>query len=319
MAEGVRYRKLPGHRRGLFRGASVWLGPDHLLLVRSMRFREEYKRYQFRDIQAIVVAQTKRFHISTRAIGIAILWFILSLFLWTRANWGPVLMIAVAVLLFAAWVIVSGFFSCQARIHTAVSRDDLPSLYRKWTARRFLREVEPRITAVQGTVQDWAEEIEHRDIGPEPFRPPPHGVAPPPMPPARARTLTSDFLIACLLADALWNALPLRVPPWLRTAGQAMALLLTLIAILVVVQRYRGIISSAMQKLAVAVLIAVGLMYYVRPIVAGMIVGAVAGRAQPGTMQLLMSTPWMRTVEAIVTGLLGLTGLAIAYAGRSER
>ena len=41
-----------------------------------MRFREEYKRYQLRDIQAIAIAQRPRFHISTRAFGIAILWLI---------------------------------------------------------------------------------------------------------------------------------------------------------------------------------------------------------------------------------------------------
>ena len=31
--ERIRYSKLPGHRRGLINGSSLWLGPDHLLLV----------------------------------------------------------------------------------------------------------------------------------------------------------------------------------------------------------------------------------------------------------------------------------------------
>jgi hypothetical protein len=326
LAEGVRYRKLPGHRRGLFRGASVWLGPDHLLLVRSMRFREEYKRYQFRDIQAIVVAGTKRFHISTRAIGIAVLWFLAAVFLWTRAAWGPALMVVAAILLLAAWLIVSGFFSCQARIYTAVSRDDLPSLYRSWTARRFLREVESRIADAQGTVQGWAGEIEEREIGPAEQRPvtaaAAAGASPALKPalPRRNRTLASDFLIACLIGDAVWNSVAARAPQWLQSASHALALLLTVAAILVVVQHHRGTIATGMQRLAIGVLVAVGLIYYLRPMMVGMLIGASAGTGkQPmSAASLLTVAPWMRTVESAVTGLLGIAGLGIAFFGGKE-
>jgi hypothetical protein len=322
-AGGVHYRKLPGHRRGLFRGASVWLGPDHLLLVRSLRFREEYKRYQLRDIQAIVVARDRRFHISTRSLGIAFLWFLAFIFAVTRP-WGPAVLWTSALALIAAWACVSYFFSCRCRIYTAVSRDDLPSLYRVWTARRFLREVEPRIAAVQGTVQNWADEIENRDIGPADMRPDTSGVPPPPKPrpAARTRTLASDFLILCLFADAIWNTVTLNVPGWLHGAGQTMALLLTLAAILVVVQHHRGRITMAMQRLALAVLIGIGLMYYFRPIVTGMMIGASASankRTPLNAARYVNPAPWMRTVEAVMTALLGVTGLAIVLAGGDEQ
>src|ERR1700684_2106413 len=55
------YRKLPGTRRGFIQKSSVWAGPDHLLLVRGSRFREEYKRFYYRDVQAIAVARAPRF------------------------------------------------------------------------------------------------------------------------------------------------------------------------------------------------------------------------------------------------------------------
>lgn len=322
MADGVRYRKLPGHRRGLFRGASVWLGPDHLLLVRSLRFREEYKRYQFRDIQAIVVAKDRRFHISTRSLAIAFLW-LMALTVFAGRSWGTTLLWTSALALIGAWACISYFFSCRCRIYTAVSRDDLPSLYRIWTARRFLREVEPRIAAVQGTVQNWAEEIETRDIGPAEMRPDTSGVPPPPRPrpPARTRTLASDFLILCLFADAIWNTATLNVPQWLHGMGQTMALLLTLAAILVVVQHYRGHIKTAMQRLALAVLIGMGIMYYFRPVVTGMMLGASASanRRTPLTAaRFVTPAPWMRTVEAVMTALLGVAGLGIVLAGGDE-
>ena len=163
-----RYRKLPGQRRGFIFGSSVWMGSDHLLLVKSARFREEYKRFYFRDIQAIVTAKAPRFHISTRAALIG----------------------ACGVRRFGiagggghprhrgsrgsrsgssargwriAWVYVSAFRSCRCRIYTAVSSDELPSLYRTWTARRFLARVEPAVAQAQGAIEgNWAEAVEER-------------------------------------------------------------------------------------------------------------------------------------------------------------
>src|SRR3989442_15718054 len=93
------YRKLPGHRRGILRGASVWMGPDHLLAVRSMRLREEYKRFYLRDVQAIAVARKPRYHISTRAIVIGVLW--LSAYLYFRTVIDSYVLLAVGV-----WLVV---------------------------------------------------------------------------------------------------------------------------------------------------------------------------------------------------------------------
>ena len=66
------YRKLPGTRRGFIQKSSVWAGPDHLLLVRGSRFRDEYKRFYYRDVQAIAVARAPRFHVSTRLAATAV-------------------------------------------------------------------------------------------------------------------------------------------------------------------------------------------------------------------------------------------------------
>ena len=78
------YRKLPGRRRGFLFGSSVWLADDHLLLVKSARFREEYRRFYFRDIQAIVTADAMRFHLSTRSAAIGALWALSMAILWGR-------------------------------------------------------------------------------------------------------------------------------------------------------------------------------------------------------------------------------------------
>src|SRR5580698_2302749 len=40
--------------------SALWLGGDHLLLVETSGFTENYKRFYFRDIQAITVQETRR-------------------------------------------------------------------------------------------------------------------------------------------------------------------------------------------------------------------------------------------------------------------
>ena len=170
---GERYRKLPGRRRGFIFGSSVWMGTDHLLLVKSARFREEYKRFYFRDIQAIVTARAPRVHISTRTALIGALWSVacsVALAVGAAARM-PIewVLWSVGVGLAIAWTYVSAVRSCRCRIYTAVSSEELPSLYRTWTARRFLAAVEPAVAQAQGAIEgNWAEAVEDRQIGPPP-------------------------------------------------------------------------------------------------------------------------------------------------------
>src|SRR5438270_8932541 len=40
--------------------SSLWLGKDHLLCIDSSGYTENYKRFYFRDIQALVIRKTER-------------------------------------------------------------------------------------------------------------------------------------------------------------------------------------------------------------------------------------------------------------------
>jgi hypothetical protein len=170
IGQSDRYRRLPGRRRGILRGASVWIGDDHLLSVKSYRFREEYKRFHWREVQAIIVAKAPRFHISTRSLLVGALWLFvyLSASVNARFKFLTPALYTVAAVLVAGWLLISAAFSCRCRILTAVSQDELPSIYRTWTARRFLRKVEPGIADVQGRVEgNWAAVLEERTPVPE--------------------------------------------------------------------------------------------------------------------------------------------------------
>src|SRR5690242_14435748 len=99
-----RYRKLPGHRRGLLHSSSMWIGSDHLLYVKSTRFREDYKRFHLRDIQAIVVAESPRYHYSTRSLAITAVGLIAWLILRLRFDWATYAFGGLGAFLFVAWL-----------------------------------------------------------------------------------------------------------------------------------------------------------------------------------------------------------------------
>src|SRR6185503_15449364 len=52
------YRRLPGRGMAVLQHARVYQGPDHLLQVVSTGYSEIYKRFYFRDIQAISIHKT---------------------------------------------------------------------------------------------------------------------------------------------------------------------------------------------------------------------------------------------------------------------
>jgi hypothetical protein len=323
MAERFHYKKLPGRRRGFLRGAGVWLGPDHLLLVRSLRFREEYKRYYFRDIQAIVMAKAPRFHVSTRAAVVAALWFAVfanrAVILRVPAiAWLPAGSEVGAAALVLAWFIASAFFSCRCRIYTAVSGDELPSLYRTWTAHRFLLRVQPLIGKAQSVLDTApAQAVASQVIGPtELFLPAP--VSPPRNYP---RTAVAAFavLTASLFADAIWNVLNLH-----STAGwsQAVNAVLTLVeigtAIAVIVHHYRGRARGAMQKLAIATLVVMGIFFYGQTIAASVTAGLRASASGQTTMLSLPFDSSVREIEAVLAAVLGIVGVVIMLAGPED-
>ncbi len=159
--ETIKYKRLPGRMRGIFHGASLWLGDDHLLAVSGWRFTEDYKRYYYRDIQALVVTRERRFVAPLpwvlAVVAAGATYFIAKA---SSAGWladGCAELLAV---LFLYLAIVSVAQSCRCRIQTAVSREELPSLYRMWSTRKALALIERRIGEAQGMlVEGWTASV----------------------------------------------------------------------------------------------------------------------------------------------------------------
>ena len=305
------YRRLPGARRGLIHGSSAWIASDHILAVKSMRFREEYKRFHLRDVQAVAVAKAPRFHISTRAIAAAAACGLALLFL---PAYRPYLY-TLAALLVGTWLFVSAFSSCRCRIYTAVSSDELPSVYRSWTARKFLAAIEQSIGEVQGVLEgEWAEAVETRDIGPPltPRTSPVTAAAIPGMSSAPRHTVLADIFVAVLFFSGLYSFLTLGASPSsVRWGAVALMLAKVALAIAIFVQHYQGKLAGAMQKVAIATLLAMGSMYYVQQMAAGF-AAAASTVDKKGALRV---TPTLVSDNRLVNEINGGASLALAFTG----
>jgi hypothetical protein len=317
----AKYRKLPGRRRGIIRGSSVWAGDDHLLLVRSFRFREEYKRFYYRDVQAVAVANAPRFHISTRALLIAALWWIAIGVVATSRNATATGAATVGFIIpTLLWAFISWRSSCRCRIYTAVSSDELPSVYRRRTARKFLAAVDPLISGTQGALEGpWAEAADERGVGPEASRvaaarqAKAEETAPP-------RTILSDLLIAGLLADAALHFFPPASAILLRWLAAAFGLAVVSGAVGIMILRHKGRARAGMNKLAIASMVALGLSFYVQATAGGVIAGIAAGRSgKAATVNLTNpDVPVVRQVRGGMEALLALAGIVLSLGAREE-
>lgn len=158
--------------------ASLWLGDDHLLCVDTTGYSEIYKRFYFRDIEAIVVRGTR-----TRGV-----WSIV---------WGLVSALFLIICLLAIDPVARGIFAgltgvcalvlvinlvqgptCTCEIRTLVQTERLP-LSRIRKVRKFLDHVRPLIASAQG--QLTSEEVAARLSEPPLAEPAPVAPAPAPV------------------------------------------------------------------------------------------------------------------------------------------
>jgi hypothetical protein len=144
-----------GFKRGSFLSlssirASLWLGQDHILCIYNKGYEENYKRFYFRDIQAIIIHQDNH----------RLVWNItFSVFTLAFAFWGlPLLMVSA---FFLALILINWLRgpTCTCYLQTAVSRENLPSLNRLKNVNHTITRLTHVIEREQGHVSP--EEIHH--------------------------------------------------------------------------------------------------------------------------------------------------------------
>ena len=152
------YRRLPGRSPRLsFQRSSLWQGEDHLLLVKIRGYAEEYKRFYYRDIQAIVLTRTNRGTLISAILavfaGFPILLFLVGLIRhWAKAAliiWGVIAGLLLLLLLINR---LKGP-TCRAEIQTAVQIERLTSLARVSAARKAVTLILPAISIAVGSIK----------------------------------------------------------------------------------------------------------------------------------------------------------------------
>ncbi len=143
------YKRLPGGGVGLLRTTSYWLGPAHLMAVYVEGYTERYRRFDYRDIEAIVIRKTRTATVWNYGLGIAIVLFTAWAFSFDLIGRG-MLLIGVAALIPALVLNALRGPTCVCYLRTAVQNEKLPGLTRLRKARRALAQLRPLIEAAQG-------------------------------------------------------------------------------------------------------------------------------------------------------------------------
>jgi hypothetical protein len=159
-AAPVQYQRLSGSglaRKGSFIAAvrtscRLWLGDDHLLQVESAGgYSETYKRFYFRDIQAVFLQKTSSWLVVNWILGC-----ITGLFLlWTLTvkETAGIITLGIITGIFGFFLALNFFRgpTCNCLLKTAVHLEEIPSLRRRRNAEKVLARIRPLIEAAQGS------------------------------------------------------------------------------------------------------------------------------------------------------------------------
>lgn len=156
----TRYRRLPGRgpRKGRFFSVflsrcSLYLGDDHILSVENNGFSEDYKRFYFADIQAIITRKTRSRDVGSIVFSLMIAGSLTGALL--SKNESPRIFFwalsGIFLLLFLINLLRGP--TCMCHIMTAVQEDQLPSLNRLRVARRVIGTLRLAVEKVQGTLR----------------------------------------------------------------------------------------------------------------------------------------------------------------------
>jgi hypothetical protein len=142
------YIRLPGRPFTGFGTKMLWQGPDHLLWVERYMGQETYRRFYYKDIQALVMRRTRRHYLWNAVWGAFALLFGLMV---VNAS-GPAYAALFLTGIFTALLLGSLFLgpSCEVHVQTAVQIHRLTSLRRVRSGRKVMSRVKPLIEAVQG-------------------------------------------------------------------------------------------------------------------------------------------------------------------------
>lgn len=156
------YRRLPGRGRksgflhSIGGSCSLWQTDDHLLLVESNGITESYRRFYFKDIQAVVIQKTnfsRNFNYIAASTLFAAALIHLSHVLGDGFP-GSAVMFIFFISLISLFLNYLMGVTCICRIITPVQDEEIPSLKRLRNAEKVKTVIDNACTALQGTLSE---------------------------------------------------------------------------------------------------------------------------------------------------------------------
>jgi len=148
------YKRLRLGGKGWLNHASYWLGPNHLLVVEVSNYVERYRRFYFRDVQAILVQNSHARLGWNIGFGICacltLAGFLFSTIIGLRDNVAATIWFAFF-FLFGVCLIINTFRgpSCSVHLRTAVQNQKLSGISRWRKADMLIAALASLIDAAQ--------------------------------------------------------------------------------------------------------------------------------------------------------------------------
>ena len=144
------YTRLPGKKKNFLIGYyELWLGTDHLLYIFSRFGIEDYKRFYFKDIQAVITRKTAAGKIQNLVLSIFCIFFSLMALYWKGGwsvfNWSMAGLMAIFFVI--NWLRGP---TCVSHLQTAVQTEKLHSLFRLRNAKKIMNRLRLLVEQAQG-------------------------------------------------------------------------------------------------------------------------------------------------------------------------
>ena len=143
------YKRFPG-TWALLSKDTLWVASDHMLYVVLWFITEEYKRFYFRDIQAVIIRRNAIWKYLN--IGLPAATALLGILAWTSGEgWNYFFYFLAGFVLLAALANLILGPTCECYLQTAVQNIKLPPLTRVRKAQRVMDNLAPLVAGAQTT------------------------------------------------------------------------------------------------------------------------------------------------------------------------
>lgn len=305
--------------------SSLWLAKDHLLGVDSSGgYAEEYKRFYFRDIQAVTLRKTsRRLWFNIVLGGFALVFLIITFAVvsppgnWDSGEMAGAIFLLGMVSFFGLLMLINTLKGpgCVCHLRTAVQTEAMPSLNRLGRARKVLNRIRPLIEAAQGSLSP--EEIASNLANPHLQNAPPvigrYKAVPVAVPPRYYGGTAHLVLFWLLLADVPLTAVSIVYDSdWTDLASVLLLLVTVGYAITSLVKQRNTTLPAALKRLSWMVLAWDALM-----VVTAIVYGIVLVISNPEALDRSLSAlddPVVLVMTVITTtgtAVLGFVGLVL--------